>query len=145
MGLQNFLKEAGERIKTKAEASILLTEKVEKSGLNVEDVKVSVVDEKATITGIAENQEVKEKIVLMVGNHAGIEVVDDQLTIKEIEEEIVKAKFYTVVTGDTLGGIAKSFYGDPGKYPLIFEANKPMLKSPDLIYPGQSLRIPEIK
>jgi len=44
--------------------------------------------------------------------------------------------------GDTLSAIAKKYYGDASKYPEIFEANKPMLKHPDKIYPGQSLRIP---
>ena len=52
------------------------------------------------------------------------------------------SKFYEVKRGDTLSKIAKEFYGDGSKYPAIFEANKPMLKSADLIYPGQVLRIP---
>jgi len=43
-----------------------------------------------------------------------------------------------------LSKIAKSQYGNAMKYPLIFEANKPMLKDPNKIYPGQVLRIPEI-
>jgi nucleoid-associated protein YgaU len=46
------------------------------------------------------------------------------------------------VSGDTLSKIAKKFYGDANKYQGIFEANKPMLKHPDKIYPGQMLRIP---
>ena len=49
---------------------------------------------------------------------------------------------YTVVKGDTLSKIAKQFYGDANKYNQIFEANKPMLKDADEIYPGQRLRIP---
>lgn len=52
------------------------------------------------------------------------------------------SKTYTVESGDTLSGIAKKVYGDAGKYQQIFEANKPMLKDPDKIYPGQVLRIP---
>ncbi len=52
------------------------------------------------------------------------------------------SKTYTVESGDTLSGIAKKMYGDSGKYHQIFEANKPMLKDPDHIYPGQVLRIP---
>jgi nucleoid-associated protein YgaU len=48
------------------------------------------------------------------------------------------------VSGDTLGKIAKKYYGNAMKYPVIFEANKPMLKNPDLIYPGQVLRIPAL-
>ena len=53
-----------------------------------------------------------------------------------------EAQFHTVVRGDTLSAIAKKFYGDANKYPVIFEANKPMLSHPDKIYPGQMLRIP---
>jgi nucleoid-associated protein YgaU len=51
---------------------------------------------------------------------------------------------YTVAGGDSLSKIAKKFYGDPGKYTVIFEANKPMLKDANLIYPGQVLRIPTV-
>ena len=51
---------------------------------------------------------------------------------------------YTVQAGDNLSKIAKQFYGNPNKYPVIFEANKPMLKDPDKIYPGQKLRIPAL-
>ena len=52
------------------------------------------------------------------------------------------SQFYTVKSGDTLSKIAKEFYGEANKYHQIFEANKPMLKDPDKIYPGQMLRIP---
>ncbi len=66
------------------------------------------------------------------------------------KEELAKqaewtSKTYTVVKGDTLGKIAKEFYGNAAKYPLIFEANKPMLSHPDKIYPGQMLRIPPLE
>ena len=50
--------------------------------------------------------------------------------------------FYTVQKGDTLSKIAKEHYGNANKYQQIFEANEPMLKHPDKIYPGQVLRIP---
>ena len=49
---------------------------------------------------------------------------------------------YTVVAGDTLSKIAKETLGTANRYPEIFEANKPMLKHPDKIFPGQVLRIP---
>lgn len=55
-----------------------------------------------------------------------------------------QSKTYTVKSGDTLSKIAKEFYGNASKYPQIFEANKPMLKDPDKIYPGQVLRIPPL-
>ncbi len=64
------------------------------------------------------------------------------LAHKSADEPAWSSKTYTVVAGDTLSKIAKSQYGDASKYPKIFEANKPMLKDPDKIYPGQVLRIP---
>jgi len=53
-----------------------------------------------------------------------------------------EAVFYTVQKGDSLSKIAKTQYGNAMAYNAIFEANKPMLKSVDKIYPGQVLRIP---
>ena len=50
---------------------------------------------------------------------------------------------YVVVKGDSLSKIAQRAYGDGKKWRKIFEANKDLIKDPDLIYPGQSLRIPE--
>ena len=51
---------------------------------------------------------------------------------------------YTIVSGDSLSKIAKRYYGDAMKYPLIFEANREVIKNPDLIYPGQQIRIPKL-
>ncbi len=53
------------------------------------------------------------------------------------------AKIHEVVAGDTLSKIAKQFYGDASKYPKIFEANRDQLSDPNLIKPGQKLKIPE--
>jgi nucleoid-associated protein YgaU len=50
---------------------------------------------------------------------------------------------YVVVKGDSLSKIAQRAYGDARKWRKIYEANKDLIKDPDLIYPGQSLRIPE--
>jgi nucleoid-associated protein YgaU len=55
------------------------------------------------------------------------------------------SKTYTVEKGDTLSEIAQKMYGKANKYNVIFEANKPMLKDPDKIYPGQVLRIPPLE
>ncbi len=49
---------------------------------------------------------------------------------------------YTVVSGDSLSRIAKRFYGDANQWRRIFEANQDKIKNPDLIHPGQVLRIP---
>ena len=49
---------------------------------------------------------------------------------------------YEVKSGDSLSKIAKQYYGDANAYMTIFEANKDILKNPNLIHPGQKLRIP---
>ncbi len=93
----------------------------------------------ATVSGQAQDQATREKVVLCCGNIHSVEHVDDQMTVAAPAPE---AKYYTVVSGDTLSKISKQMYGDANKYNAIFEANKPMLTSPDKIYPGQMLRIP---
>ncbi|HQZ03379.1 MAG TPA: peptidoglycan-binding protein LysM [Thauera sp.] len=92
-----------------------------------------------TVSGTAPDQASREKILLAAGNVAGVAKVADKMTVARSEPE---AQFHTVVRGDTLSAIAKKFYGNANKYPVIFEANKPMLSHPDKIYPGQMLRIP---
>lgn len=130
-----------------------------------EVVSVSVKGDVATLRGTAPSQEAMEKMVLCAGNQHGIGQVDCQVEVDappstetatepapagqaEAPEAAApaapEATFYTVVSGDTLGKIAKEHYGDAGKYPIIFEANKPMLTDPDKIYPGQTLRIPAL-
>jgi nucleoid-associated protein YgaU len=50
---------------------------------------------------------------------------------------------YTVAAGDSLSKIAKKLYGESNKWKLIFEANRDTVKNPDLIHPGQVLKIPD--
>lgn len=57
-----------------------------------------------------------------------------------IVEKLDNKTYYTVVSGDTLWGIALKFYGDGMRYPEIAKANN--IENPDLIYPGQVLYIP---
>ena len=52
-------------------------------------------------------------------------------------------RIHVVEKGDTLGAIAKKYYGKAGAYMKIFEANKDILTDPDKIKPGQRLRIPD--
>ncbi|MGJ8667022.1 MAG: peptidoglycan-binding protein LysM [Patiriisocius sp.] len=164
MGLFSFIKNAGAKVfgigkTTEEEAAEAKMEAAEKTrannqraaqaiinnvnslNLGVEDFFVSVEGDRATINGMAKNQEAREKVILVVGNSNGIAEVQDDMTV---EEEAPAAIFHTVVSGDTLSKIAKKVYGDAMKYPVIFEANKPMLEHPDKIYPGQVLRIPNL-
>ena len=153
MGLFSFIKNAGAKVfgigKTTEEEAIdaakqkasKLSNAVETLGFEVLDLNIEVNDDSATIWGQADSQATREKVILVIGNTEGIASVDDRMTV-EIEELV--AQFYTVVKGDYLSKIAKKYYGNAMKYPVIFEANKPMLTDPDKIYPGQVLRIPAL-
>jgi len=144
----DFVKNAGEKVmsffnndeanETKATK---ISEFIGSLGLAVNDFNVSVDGEKATLTGKADTIATKEKILVACGNVEGIAQVDDQMSV---DEEAQMGQFYTVKSGDSLSKISKEFYGDPMKYTMIFEANKPMLSHPDKIYPGQTLRIPTL-
>lgn len=125
--------------------AVALTHLVQQMGLKGENLNVQVDGEKATLTGKVDSQEVREKIVLLVGNTEGIGKVDDQLQVTRPEPEAqYEARYYDVKAGDSLSKIAKQVYGDANQYHRIFEANQPMLKDPDKIYPGQKLRIPAL-
>jgi len=146
MGIFQFVKDAGTKIfggETTAEANQTKATEIKtlvsNFKYNVDGFDCSVANECATLSGTATDQSTKEKVILAVGNINGIGSVEDKMTAAAAAE---LAKFYTVKSGDTLGAIAKTHYGDAAKYPQIFEANKPMLAHPDKIYPGQTLRIP---
>lgn len=146
MGLFTFVKDAGAKLfgmdtteETNENKENQIKTFVSDFGFGVSDFNVNVDTEKATLTGTANTSEEKEKLILAVGNIQGITSVEDNISVTD---NTPAAEFYTVQSGDTLGKVAKSFYGNPSKYTVIFEANRPMLKDPDLIYPGQVLRIP---
>lgn len=165
MGLLSFVKEAGQKLfnlgskdanaaapatstPTQADVAALndtasnaILTYIKTQNLPVDNLQVKFdgASATATVSGQAQDQATREKVVLCCGNINSVEQVNDQMTVATASEE---AKYYTVVSGDTLSKISKQMYGDANKYNDIFEANKPMLTSPDKIYPGQMLRIP---
>ena len=146
MSIFSFVKEAGEKLidlltPGNAKAGEQLKEHIAKVGLGNPNVQATVDGDKVTVTGEVASQEEKEKILLAVGNIAGVGSVDDQITVSG--PIVALARFVTVKKGDTLSAIAQVEYGKASQYNKIFEANKPMLSHPDKIYPGQVLRIPE--
>jgi nucleoid-associated protein YgaU len=174
MSIATFVRDAGERIVENAKAALRLNPEraraeapepssraaspqrrtdtsagdaienyIRAQGLDVQDLRVSFDAQAATvrISGKVSDQATKDKVVLCCGNVAGVEKVEEELIVRE---QAPASRFHTVQKGDTLSKIAQQVYGDANKYQAIFEANKPMLKHPDKIYPGQSLRVPPL-
>ena len=144
MGIFKFLKDAGEKAAQQA-ADRAREDEINKAFKRFgfgNPFKVKVEEDVVHIKGKVPDQETREKVILTAGNVAGIGEVNEEI---ETADEKPEATFHTVEKGDTLSKIAKEVYGDPMKYPVIFEANKPMLTDPDLIYPGQVLRCPPLE
>ena len=146
MRLLNFVKEAGSKVvgKNNEEQAESIKNTIVKAIPEADNIKLKLDEGKLTIDGEVKNMEICEKIITIAGNHEGIAKVENNIKIEGLDIAEDKIKLYTVVKGDTLGGIAKKVYGDSSKYKQIFEFNQPMLKNPDLIYPGQVLRMPEL-
>jgi len=142
MGIFDFVKAAGRALGIGSDEppkSEDLVGELSGLGLGAEGVQIEVDGDTVKVKGNAASQEEKEKIVLALGNVEGVAKVEEDIQAGDGGDQ---ATFYTVKSGDTLSAISKAHYGDPNKYMGIFEANKPMLSSPDKIYPGQVLRIP---
>lgn len=141
MGLFNFVKDLGKKLfSSEAEAAEKIEESIGADNPGVEQLGVSYEDGVVSISGKAESAEAMEKAVLMAGNIKGVtEVNIDQLEAPEAAAEV---QYYTIESGDSLSKIAKEFYGNAMDYPKLFEANKEVIKDPDLIYPGQKIRVP---
>lgn len=145
MGLFDFLKSAGDKLwdpatATKDDKEKKLKEHLDSLGIKGADqVNVNVDDNgKVTVSGEGIVADMKNKILVALGNVAGIEKVEDHTGGGSVD-----VQHYTVVAGDTLSAISKKVYGDANLYQQIFEANKPMLKDPNKIYPGQVIIIPK--
>ncbi len=147
MGLFNFIKTAGAKLfgasEAKAATADVLKTEVEKMGLMADGLDVSVDGDKVKVTGKAMTQEDAEKIILALGNTAGVAQVESELIAVK---EAPAATMYTVKKGDTLWKIAETHYGKGhgAKYTEIVKANTPPVKNPDLILPGWVLRIPPL-
>lgn len=153
MGLISFIKNAGDKLfkseekKEQEKADIILSH-IKKFGFDTSDIQVKVDDDKVTLMGSVDNINDKNKVIVTAGNVEGIAKVDDWLVVRNppvVAPPPAEKQYYTVKKGDYLSKIAKEVYGDAKKYNVIFEANKPMLKDPDLIYPGQVLVIPPLQ
>ncbi len=141
MGLFDFVKEIGRKLFNRdEEAAEKIKKHIEESNPGIEDMQVTFSQGVVSITGKATSAEAMEKAVLMAGNVQGVSEVNiDKLQAPPVQAKI---EYYIIKKGDTLSAIAKQFYGKPNDYPKIFEANREVIKDPNLIFPGQKIRIP---
>jgi len=142
-GIVPFVKMAGRglgKIFKGKEAEDALKKEVDDLGLGREEIDIKVDENgKVIVKGKGVTQEMKEKIILAVGNVEGVGEVEDGI---ESSDGAAASQFHTVVSGDTLWAVSKKYYGKGSRYMEIFHANEPMLSHPDKIYVGQVLRIP---
>lgn len=145
MGLLDFAKDVGRQLfDTDAEAADNIRQHLEIKLSGVKDLSVEFDDGVATLCGECANEATRNNAILMAGNVQGVEkIIADDLTFPEPPpEEKEKFDVYEIVSGDTLGGIAKRFYGKASLYTRIHEANKELIPDPNKIYPGQKIKIP---
>ncbi len=110
--------------------------------LNIKDGKVEEGADKLKVWGTAATPYEKNLIWDKIKEVGGDNPTDIMADIK-VEDESVYAR-HTVSSGETLGKIAKHYYGDAMKYKEIFAANTNILKNPDVIHPDQELVIPNL-
>jgi len=141
MGLFDFVKDMGSKLfNREAEAAEVIQGHIEEANPGIEGLQVEYKDGTVSLGGTAQSAEAMEKAVLMAGNVKGVDnVTVDGLSTPPAAE---KVEYYTIVSGDTLSGIAQRYYGKASLYPQIFEANREVIKDPDKIYVGQKIRIP---
>ena len=141
MGLFDFMKGIGKKVfGDEEEAPENIKAHIEKDNPGITDLDVAINDGVVELSGEAASSEAMEKAVLMAGNMKGVsEVRISNLTAPQGDD---KVEYYEIVSGDTLSGVSKKFYGKASEYMRIFEANREVIKDPDLIFVGQKIRIP---
>lgn len=110
--------------------------------LNIQNGDVSEENGVLKIKGTTKNQYQKNLLWDQIKAVGGENPSDIQADIKVADTSVFAR--HTVKSGETLGKIAKQYYGDPSKYQKIFEANSDILKNPDMIHPDQELIIPNL-
>lgn len=124
-------------VKSKYQAVLDLGESLAVQNGNVEEA-----DGMLKVSGTVNTQYEKNLIWDKIKEVGGELPADIEADIKVADDTVFHR--HTVASGETLGKIAKQYYGNAGKYPAIFEANTGILKSPDVIHPGQELVIPNL-
>ena len=141
MGLFDFVKDIGKKLFShEEEAAEKIKKHIQEADPGIKGLEVAYDNGVVSISGQASSPDAMEKAVLMAGNVLGVsEVKVDGLQAPPIQE---KVEYYLIKKGDTLSAIAKQFLGNANDYPKIFEANREVIRDPNLIFVGQKIRIP---
>ena len=128
-----------EELKTKYAPALKM---IEEQGVKLQNLHIQ--DNKLFIKGAAPTETAKGEVwtaIKSVDKTYG-DLMADITIDPSLPAPTPKAQAYTVQSGDTLSKISKQFYGDANRYMKIFDANKDQLKDPNVIKPGQVLKIP---
>ncbi len=171
MSLFGFVKNIGKSLfGSEAEAAESIKKHIEDNNPGVNNLDVKFDDGIVTLCAECESATALQKMILMAGNVKGVEDVRvDKISIAppttpttnetsgeaEVitetpvpEEQVMEVleqanvEYYIIQKGDSLSKIAKKYYGNAMEYPRLFEENREVIEDPDLIYPGQKIRIP---
>ncbi len=140
MGFLSFAINAGKKLLGLGDDANNVKNEIEanSSSMPIENLEVKVEGDKIILSGEGDDA-AKEKAALIAGNIKGIKSVEFEGITEDSEDS-----YYEIKAGDTLSKISKEVYGDANLYNKIFEENKEVIKDPNLIYPGQKIRIPKI-
>ncbi|MEL7537499.1 MAG: peptidoglycan-binding protein LysM [Pseudomonadota bacterium] len=164
MDLFGFAKDIGKRLFNKdEEAAEKIKELIETNNPGVKDLSVDFDDGIVSLGGECSSSAARQKCILMAGNVQGVvDVYATNMTVAAsapspaavtgappstpspaaVDDDEEKVEFYVIQSGDTLGKLAKQYYGNAMEYPRIFEANREVIEDPDKIFVGQKIRIP---
>ena len=147
MGLFDFVGNIGKKLfgpkETPADAAAKIKAEIDSGNLGIQGLEVAFKDGMCSLAGQCPSAEAMQKAVLLAGNVQGVSGVNiANLKVPPPTPIEEKVEYYIIQKADTLSKIAKQYYGDANKYPVIFEANREVIKNADLIFPGQKIRIP---
>jgi nucleoid-associated protein YgaU len=149
MSILDFAKNLGRQVFDRDDvAADKIKQELEIRLSGIKDLDVQFDDGVVTLCGDCLVKGDRQQAILIAGNIQGVEkVVAEKLNAPAPPPEAPpepeeKEEFYEIQKGDTLGAIAKRYYGNASKYTRIFEANRNVIEDANKIYPGQKIRIP---
>lgn len=111
--------------------------------LDIQNGDVQEENGKLKVSGTAHTPYEKDVLWNEIKRVGGDRPTDIEADIRVADDS--RYHTHTVVKGDTLGHIAKHYYGKASLYPKIFDANRDILDDPNKIYPDQELVIPNLQ